>query len=144
LRKVLVRVVVRSPKRQRLWDKVFEWIDREPDMRPHLLEENENFVDKEDTNEPCHGFLIVCDGSALTDPRYSLNRDMEDCSLIQLKLIQLKENGEPPAGLVYWRPPLLRSWAPLLQRSPPRLHRILGNKPDTLPQFFEDVRRAAE
>jgi hypothetical protein len=65
LRKALVRVVIRSPNRESLWDEVFEWIDQQPDIRSHLLEEEEKFIDKYDPNAPCHGFLIVCDRSAL-------------------------------------------------------------------------------
>jgi hypothetical protein len=140
-RKVLVRVVVRSPKRDRLWDKVFKMIDSEPDLRPHLLEEDEKFIDKHYINEPCHGLLIVCDGSAIRDHRHSLKRDLEECSLIQYKD---KDKEEPPVGLVYWRPPRLTSWSPLLHIQPRRLHRILGDTPDALPQFFEDVRRLAK
>jgi hypothetical protein len=142
LRKALVRVVVRSPDRASLWDKVFEWIDSQPDIRSHLLEENEKFRDKQDATERCHGFLIVCDRSALEDPEhYSPDREMEDCTLIQLKE---KDEPEPPAGLVYWPPPHLTSWARLLHRTPPLLHRILGDTPDTLVPFFEDVRRVAK
>jgi hypothetical protein len=37
LRNALVRVIIRSPNRDALWDEVFEWIDRQPDIRSHLL-----------------------------------------------------------------------------------------------------------
>jgi hypothetical protein len=141
-RKNLVRVVVRSPDRDSLWDKVFEWIDSQPDMRSHLLEENEKFRDKQVATERCHGFLIICDRSSLEDPEhYSLDIDLEDCTLIQLGE---KDEAEPPAGLVYWPPPNLQSWARLLHRTPPLLHRILGDTTENLVKFFEDVRRVAK
>jgi hypothetical protein len=138
-RKILVRVVIRSPKRDRLWDRVFEWIDNQPDMRAHLLEEDEKFIHKHKSKEPCHGFLIVCDGSSLKDERYSYKADMEDC--VQ---IQLDEKDEPPVGLVYCRPPRFPGWSKLLHRTTFRLHPIEGDAPDKLPQFFEDVSRLAK
>jgi hypothetical protein len=134
-----VRVVIPSPNRDSLWDEVFEWIDRQPDIRSHLLEEKEKFIDKDDPNVPCHGFLIVCDRSALDDERYSTDKDMNDCSLIQLKEKDLSHL--PPAALVYFPPPA--RWARLQRVAPMRLHRISGDIPDTLFQFFEDVRCAA-
>jgi hypothetical protein len=140
LRKALVRVVIRSPNRESLWDEVFEWIDRQPDIRSHLLEEKEKFIDKYDPNMPCHGFLIVCDRSAFDDERYSTDKDMDDCSLIQLKEKDLSHL--PPAALVYFPPPPPR-WARLQHVTPLRLHRILGDTPDTLVQFLEDVRSVA-
>ena len=141
LRKALVRVVIRSPNRESLWDEVFEWIDRQPDIRSHLLEEEEKFMDKYDPNAPCHGFLIVCDRSALDDERYSTVKDMNDCSLIQFK--EKDESHLPPTGLVYFPPPPPR-WSRLQHVTPLRLHRILRDTPDTLLQFFEDVRCAAK
>jgi hypothetical protein len=140
LRKVLIRVVIRSPNREALWDEVFEWIDRQPDIRSHLLEEKEKFIDKYDPNVPCHGLLIVCDRSALDDERFSTDKDMNDCSLIQLK--ERDESRLPPAGLVYFPPPPPR-WSRLQHVMPLRLHRIPGDTPDTLVEFFEDVRCAA-
>jgi hypothetical protein len=141
LRKVLIRVAIRSPNRESLWDEVFEWIDRQPDIRSHLLEEKEKIIEKYDPDVPCHGFLIVCDRSALDDERYSTDKDMNDCSLIQLK--EKDESHLPPAGLVYFPPPAPR-WARLQHVMPLRLHRIPGDTPDTLVQFFEDVRCAAK
>src|SRR5262249_32188226 len=123
LRKVLVRVVIRSPNRESFWDEVFGWIDRQPDIRSHLLEEKEKFIDKDDPNAPCHGFLIVCDRYALDDERYSTDKDMNDCSLIQLK--EKEESRVPPAGLVYFPPPPPR-WSRLQHLMPPLLHRISG------------------
>jgi TIR domain len=141
LRKALVRVVIRSPNRESLWDEVFEWIDRQPDIRSHLLEEKEKLIDKYDPNVPCHGFLIVCDSSALDDERYSTDKDMNDCSLIQLK--EKDESRLPPAGLVYFPPPPAR-WSRLQHVMPLRLHRISKDTPDILVQFFEDVRGIAK
>jgi hypothetical protein len=141
LRNALVRIVIRSPNRESLWDEVFEWIYRQPDIRPHLLEEKEKFIDKDDPNAPCHGFLVVCDRSALDDERYSTDKDMNDCSLLQLK--EKDESRVPPAGLVYFPPPPPR-WPRLQHVMPPLVHRILGDAPHTLVQFFEDVRCAAK
>ena len=132
---------MRSPNRDALWDEVFEWIDRQPDIRGHLLEEKEKFIDKDDPNAPCQGFLIVCDRSALEDERYSTDKDMNDCLLIQLK--EKDEFRLPPAGLVYFPPPPAR-WSRLQRVTPLRLHRISGDAPNTLVKFFEEVRGAAK
>jgi hypothetical protein len=141
LRRALVRVVIRSPNRESLWDEVFEWIDRQPDIRSHLLEEQEKFIDKYDPNAPCHGFLVVCDSSAFDGERYSMAKDMNDCSLMQLK--EKDVSHLPPAGLIYFPPPPPR-WSRLLHVTPLRLHRISADTPDKLVQFFEDVRCAAK
>jgi hypothetical protein len=139
LRNALVRVVIRSPNRDSLWDEVFEWIDRQSDIRSHLLEENEKLIDKYDPNAPCHGFLVVCDCSAFEDERYSTDKDMNDCSLIQLK--EKDVSHLPPAALVYFPPPPPR-WSRLQHVTPPRLHRVSRDTPETLAKFFEDVRCA--
>jgi hypothetical protein len=141
LRNALIRVVIRSPNRQPLWDEVFELIDREHGVRSHLLEETEAIIDKDDPNVPCHGFLVVCDSSAVDDEHYSTNKDMNDCTLIQLK--EKDESRVPPACLFYFPPPPPK-WARLLHLMPLRLHRISRDTPDTLVQFFEDVRDAAK
>jgi hypothetical protein len=73
------------------------------------------------------------------DEGYSTDKDMNDCSLIQLK--EKDESHLPPAGLVYFPPPPPRG-SRLQRVTPLRLHRISGDTPDTLVQFFEDVRGA--
>lgn len=144
LRHALVRVVIRSPNRDHLWDTVFDWIDREPDIRSQLLEETEAFPDKADPAVPCHGYLIVCDSAAAGPGPYSPGRDMDHCAVVQLQKIKLKDESRlPPAGIVYWPPPA-PSWPRLLRVAPPKLYRILGDAPTELPTFFNDVRRAAQ
>lgn len=146
LRKALIRVVIRSPNRESLWNEVFQWIDRQPGIRSHLLEEKEKFVDKDDPKTPCHGFLVVCDGAAFEDERYSTDKDMNDCSLLQIK--EKDESHVPPAGLVYFPPPSPAPWPRLQRVTPLRLHRILRAKahstPRKLSQFFKEVRGAAK
>lgn len=143
IRRGLVRVIIRSPHRDTLWKEVFAWIDREPDIRPHLLEEDEYPLDKHDPSMPCHGFLVVCDESAQkteAESIFSTKKDMEHCSLIQLK--EKDDSRLPPTGLVYWPPPD-PAWSRLQQIAPPKLYRILGNAPEhDLKKFFADVRKA--
>ena len=141
LRRALVRVVIRSPHRDTLWNSIFDWIDREPDIRSHLLEETEGFPDKSDPEIPCHGYLVVCDGAASEPGKYSTGRDMTFCSLVQIKIKD--ESRLPPAGLVYWPPPA-PEWPRLLHVAPPKLYKIVGDAPIDLPKFFDDVRKAAQ
>jgi len=142
-RRALVQVAIRSANRDSLWDRVFEWIDREHDIRSHLLEEAETFLDKHDPAAPCHGFLIVCDGSAPESGPHSPSRDMEHCSRIQLK--EKDETRVPPAHLVYCPPPMLSSWSRLQRVTPLRFQREAEIPPNGMPgklvQFFAEVRQ---
>ena len=66
---------------------------------------------------------------------------MEQCRLIQMKVKNAARR--PPVGLVYWPPPA-PAWARLLRCTPLKLHRILGDAPTNLNEFFAEVRKVAE
>lgn len=137
-KRALVQVVVRSPNRDVLWDKVFDWIDKEPGIRSYLLEASERLLERNNSGVPCQGYLIVCDGAAAEGAEFSPRRDMEDCSEIQMRV--KVDTQLPPTGLVYWPPPA-PPWSRLQQVTPPRLHRIVGDSPANLKDFFDEVRR---
>jgi hypothetical protein len=136
----LVRVVIRSPNPDPLWEKVFHWIYDQEHILPYQLGNDETLEEKH-LASPCQGFLVVCDSSALEDGPHSPRKDMEQCRQIQLK--EKNAARRPPVGLVYWPPPDA-SWAKLLRSTPLKLYRILGDEPDNLGEFFAEVRKASQ
>lgn len=136
----LVRVVIRSPNPDPLWEKVFHWIYDQEKILPYQLRDDESLEEKH-LAEPCQGFLVVCDSFALDDGPHSPRKDMEQCRQIQLK--EKNAAHRPPVGLVYWPPPDV-SWAKLLRSTPLKLYRILGKEPENLVEFFAEVRKAAQ
>jgi hypothetical protein len=135
-----VFVVVHSANPDPLWEQVFQWLYEQEKIDPYQLKCGES-IESKHVGDPCHGFLVVCDGTALEDGPLSPREHMEQCRLIQLKVKDAARR--PPVGLVYWPPPA-PAWARLLRCTPLKLHRILGDAPTNLPQFFAEVRRVAQ
>jgi hypothetical protein len=135
-----VFVVIHSANPDPLWEQVFQWLYEQEKIDPYQLKAGESLEDKQ-LGDPCHGFLVVCDGTALEDGPLSPRNHMEQCRLIQMKV---KDNARrPPVGLVYWPPPPA-AWARLLRCTPLKLHRILGDAPTNLNEFFTEVRKVAQ
>lgn len=135
-----VFVVVHSANPDPLWEQVFQWLYEQEKIDPYQLKSDES-IESKHVGDPCHGFLVVCDGTALNDGPLSPRDHMEQCRLIQLKVKDAAHR--PPVGLVYWPPPA-PAWARLLRCTPLKLHRILGDAPTNLPEFFAEVRRVAQ
>jgi hypothetical protein len=138
-RDILVRVAIRSSNPEPIWDAIFDWVDKQPGMRPALLEGSESFKEKHDPEVPCHGFLIVCD-NAVQEGVVSSKTDLEQC--MQIQLGERNETRRPPVGVVFWPPPDPK-WSRLVRVSPPKLYRIVAGGPDELEAFFQEVRKVA-
>ena len=136
----LIFVAFRSENSDALWEKVFQWIYEKEHIDHYQLRPGETF-DVKYQAESCHGFLVVCDAAALKNDEQSPREFMEQCRQIQLK--QKDANRRPPVALVYWPPPA-PSWARLLRSTPLKLHRVLGDAPTNLEDFFAEVRRVAQ
>jgi hypothetical protein len=135
--RVLVSLHCQNP--DPVWDQVFQWIYEQERLDYAQVRSDESVLTKFEC-EPCHGFLIICDSSALNDDEKSPRETMEQCRQIQLK--QKDSNRRPPVGLIYWPPPAA-SWARLLRTTPLKLHRILADHPANLGEFFAEVRKVA-
>ena len=118
---------------------MFQWLYEEQQIDAIQLQANETLEDKH-RGEPCHGVLVVCDGTALEDQALSPRDRMQGCRVIQMR--EKDAARRPPVGLVYWPPPS-PVWARLLRCTPLKLHRILGDSPSNLPEFLAEVRRVA-
>ncbi|MEA3210731.1 MAG: hypothetical protein QOE70_3788 [Chthoniobacter sp.] len=136
----LVAVAIHSANPEPLWEQVFQWIYEQEKIDPYQLGPGETFESKHRA-EPCHGFLVVCDVASLEEGPHSPRPDMEQCRLIQMK--EKNAARRPPVGLVYWPPPAV-AWSRLLRCTPLKLHRILGDAPANLGQFFDEVRKVAQ
>ena len=136
----LIFVAFRSENSDPLWEKVFQWIYEQEHIDHYQLRPGETFDIKYQA-EPCHGFLVVCDAVSLKNDDQSPREFLEQCRQIQLK--QKDANRRPPVALVYWPPPP-PSWARLLRSTPLKLHRVLGDAPTNLEDFFAEVRRVAQ
>ena len=135
-----VLVAVRSANPDPLWDRVYGWIYEQEKIDPSQLMPGESLEAKLRA-EPCHGFLVVCDGGSLEEGPYSPREYME-----QWRQIQMQEKNavrRPPVALIYWPPPPA-IWSRLLRTTPLKLHRILGDTPTNLGQFFDEVRKVAQ
>lgn len=137
----LVRVVTRSDRPDDLWECVFEWLDGEENILKYHLSPDESLEAKQG-QEPCQGFLIVCDFAALGDGPLSPKRDLDQCRLIQLR--EKDRDRRPPVALVYLPPPE-PSWARLLRCQPPVLYKAAADplerrKPPELTDFVRAVR----
>jgi len=140
----LVRVVTHSTNPDALWEQVFQWIYLQERILTDHLAANESFESKHQV-EPCQGFLVVCDGSALEDGPMSPRRNMEQCRLIQIR--EKEPARRPPVALVYWPPPD-PNWARLLRSIPLKLYYaaadlVARQSPPALGEFFAEVRRVA-
>jgi hypothetical protein len=137
-------VVTHSRTPDELWEQVFQWIYIEEQILSDHLGPDESFEAKQRV-EPCQGFLVICDATALDDGPMSPRRDMEQCRLIQ---IREKDNARrPPVALIYWPPPD-PAWARLLRSVPLKLYYAAADvaartTPPALGQFFAEVRRVA-
>jgi hypothetical protein len=132
-----ILVALRCGDPDAIWEKVFQWLYEQEHMNYCELRADESFASKFQA-EPCHGFLVVCDATALQDNDRSPRELLEQCRQIQLR--QKDANRRPPVGLVYWPPPPAK-WALLLRSMPLKLHRILGDQPVNLEEFFSEVRK---
>ena len=139
----LIAVAIRSPNPEPLWEQIFEWIHEQGRIGYIRLRPGETF---EGTHRamPCQGFLVVCDAASLEEGEYSLRvrEDLEQCRMIQLK--EKDTNRRPAVGVVYWPPPAIQNWARLLRSTPLKLHRILGDAPSNLSDFFAELAQPAE
>jgi hypothetical protein len=140
----LVRVIVRSTDPEALWGRVFPWVDEEPGLihdRMTNYESGQLPLATKHRIKPCHGFLVVCDASALEKAALSPDRPLEECQNIQLGI---KEPERwPPVGLVYWPPPAV-GWARLVNFKPNKFTRALGDEGVVgLKEFFSAVREVA-
>ena len=133
-----VLVGIRAENPEALWEKVFEWIYEQERIDSHQLGPGDSFAVTYEA-EPCQGFLIVCDATALRDDDRSPREYLEQCRQIQLK--EKNKNRRPPVGVVYWPPPAIQNWARLLRCIPLKLHRIVADTPLNLGDFFAEVRR---
>ncbi|MGH8547274.1 MAG: TIR domain-containing protein [Methylococcales bacterium] len=134
----LVVVAITSPNPDPLWERVFRWIYEQEGIDPYQLGPGET-IESWSQAERCHGFLIACDASALDDG--SPREVIEQCRQIQLG--EKSAARRPPVALVYWPPPA-PSWAKLLRSTPSKLHRVLGDEPEKLADFFTEVRKVAQ
>ena len=133
----LVRVAIHAQQPDALWEPIFQLLYEQEKILSDQLGPGETFKEKH-LGDPCHGFLILCDGSALADDQHSPRGDMEHCRLIQMQ--EKDPTRRPPVALVYWPPPQ-PSWAKLLKSTPQRLIRVEGDRLNTLAEFLEQVRQ---
>ncbi|MGH8474222.1 MAG: TIR domain-containing protein [Methylococcales bacterium] len=134
----LIVVAIRSPDPDILWERVFQWIYEQEGIDPYQLGPGES-IDSRSQAEACHGFLIACDAAALDDG--SPREVIEQCRQVQLR--EKRADRRPPVAVVYWPPPA-PSWAKLLRSTPLKLHRVLGDQPEKLADFFSEVRKVAQ
>lgn len=132
-----VFVAIRSANPDPLWDQVFGWIYDQQKIAPSQLMPGESLETKH-LADPCQGFLLVCDSDSLAEGPYSPREYMEQCRQIQMR--EKNAARRPPVALVYWPPPA-PVWARLLRTTPLKLHRILGDAPANLSDFFAEVRK---
>jgi len=134
-----VLVALRCENPDAIWEKVFQWLYEQEQMDYYELGSDESFTSRFQV-EPCNGFLVVCDAAALHENDKSPRELLEQCRQIQLQ--QKDGSRRPPVALIYWPPPPA-NWALLLRSTPLKLHRILGDQPTNLEEFFAEVRRIA-
>lgn len=131
----LVRVVVRSRDRATLWKEIFEWFDQYPCILPDLMSDEDNLVDM-NASEPCHGFLLACDGSS--NPQFNRSY-IEQCRQIQLR--EKDSDRQPPVGVIYWPPPEVE-WSEILHAKAAKMSRATRAQWEGLLKgFVEEVRR---
>jgi hypothetical protein len=135
-----VLVALRCEDQDSIWEKVFQWLYEREGILCCELRSTESFTMKYQVG-PCDGFLVVCDKTALHEGESSPRELLEQCREIQLRQKNAKRRM-PPVGLVYWPPPAA-DWPRLLHTTPLNLHRILGDEPTNLEQYFSEVRKAA-
>lgn len=139
----LVRVVVRAGNPRALWEEMFPLLDEKENVLYDELSPRNTLLEMQ-RNDPCQGFLILCDSAALNDERLAPRDDLAQCQQIQREILKLKNDHSqcPPVGLVYWKPPD-PSWPWLLRSSPlkDRLHKVLGDALHELGPFFSQVRQ---
>lgn len=138
----LIRVAIHASAPDALWERVFPWIDREQGMLVDQLPANESFVAKH-ADDPCQGFLILCDRHAADDGPNSPRNSIQQCR--QIQLAEKDPTKRPPVAVVYWPPPAAQ-WPRLLRSTTQKLRytQVADDRaiPPELAAFFEDVRRA--
>jgi len=135
-----VLVAIRSANPDPLWDRVYGWIYDQEKIDPSQLMPGESLEAKHRA-EPCHGFLVVCDAGSLEEGPYSPREYMQQCRQIQMQ--EKNAARRPPVALIYWPPPPA-IWSRMLRTTPLKLHRILGDTPTNLGEFFDEVRKVAQ
>jgi hypothetical protein len=135
-----VLVAIRSANPDPLWDQVYRWIYDQEKIDPSQLMPGESLEAKHRA-DPCQGFLVVCDVGSLEEGPYSPREYMEQCRQIQMQ--EKNASRRPPVALVYWPPPPA-VWSRLLRTTPLKLHRIVGDAPTNLGEFFDEVRKVAQ
>lgn len=135
-----ILVAIRSANPDPLWDRVYGWIYDQEKIDPSQLMPGESF-EARNRAEPCHGFLVVCDAGALEEGPYSPREYLDQCRQIQMQ--EKNPARRPPVALVYWPPPAA-TWSRLLRTTPLKLHRVLGDTPTNLGEFFDEVRKVAQ
>ena len=131
----LVRVVIRSPDPDPLWEKVYGFFDKAGNILPFQLRSDESFESVGRT-EPCQGFLVVCDKSGMELGEYSPRDSLDEVRRIQMR--EKKTSARLPVGLVYWPPPEPR-WALLARVRTQNMFCIVGEQSDDWQKFFTAV-----
>jgi hypothetical protein len=131
----LVRVVIRSPDPDPLWEKVYEYFDRAGNILPFQLRSDESF-ESVGRAEPCQGFLVVCDKSGMEPGEFSPRDSLDEVRRIQMR--EKKGSARLPVGLVYWPPPEPR-WPLLLRVKTQNMFCIVGEQQSDWQKFFAAV-----
>jgi len=131
----VVRVMIRSTQADALWEKVFQTFYADGSILPYQLRADESFEGKQQ-EEPCQGFLVVCDEDAMRDGPHSPRDDIDQCRRIQMRVKDA--TARPPVGLAYWPPPD-PSWPRLLRSQAPKMFRIVGDTETHWSAFFDAV-----
>jgi hypothetical protein len=136
----LVRVANWAADTEAIWDSVFNFLDGKV-----LLDEivRGDLVTQQSV-EPCHGFLILCDDKSQSDEAFSPRDALANCRLIQSQQQKLDQPIAPVA--VVFRAPPDPVWSRLLKSTPRCLYRVLGHDLENgLGEFIQkafEVRRA--
>jgi hypothetical protein len=133
-------VAICSANPDPLWDRIYGWIYDREEIDVSLLMPGESLEAKHRA-EPCHGFLVGCDAGSLKGGPYSPREYLQQC--LQIQLQERNAARRPPVALVYWSPPAA-IWSRLLPTTPLKVHRILGDNPTNLGEFFDEVRQVAQ
>ena len=136
----MVRVIIRSAQADALWEKVFQAFYADGSVLPYQLRADETFEGKQQ-EEPCQGFLVVCDEQGMADGPLSPRDDIDQCRRIQMRVKNAA--ARPSVGLAYWPPPD-PSWPRLLRAQAPKMYRIVGDTRTDWSAFFSAVRELGQ
>jgi hypothetical protein len=136
-----IGIVYHAHDPRTIWERVYERLECRMDLVHDELCPQTSLVDLQQ-QDPCHGFLILCDHAAQSDEQKTPRETLSQCQRIQRQILKLKNdrNQCPPVGLIYWPPPDPQ-WASLLRANPlnDRLHKITQDNLDDLERFFDQV-----